>query len=109
MVAMNEIERRKRYSREIHISRLVELLRTVKDDEISWHCPASIGFNAGKRFIFEDRFNIREDPVDSPECRTCKAFVGMPLDVEACPCDHLGYSEAIELTKKLLKEEGYID
>lgn len=106
---MSKAKRAAQYTTHLHAVRLVEMLDLVKNDEIHWHCPASITFGAGKKFLFEEKFNISEDPIESPECQVCKTFVDIPIDTEACPCDHLGNAEAIEITKKKLKEGGYLD
>ena len=103
------MNKREQYDRHLHATRLVKFFKRVERGDISWHCPASIGFEASKRFIFEDKINIHEDPVNAPECRTCKKFIGMDPDLEACPCDHFGNEEAIELTEKKLREEGYLE
>jgi hypothetical protein len=75
---MSKKARREGYTKHLHATRLVEMFKAVKDDEMAWHCPASLGFQPGKRFLFEVTFDIREDPLDAPECQVCKAFVDMP-------------------------------
>jgi len=106
---MSKAKRAEQYTTHLHAIRLVEMLRLIDKAEIIWSCPASVAFGPCNKFLFEKEFNIHEDPVESPECQVCKAFLDVPIDTEACPCDHLGHDEAMELTKKKLKEGGYLD
>jgi hypothetical protein len=96
------------YTEAVHAERLAKFLTETDWEEVHYCCPASVDFQAGRRFIYEVRFDIHQDPVDTPECIVCKRFVGMPTDVEACPCDYFESSEeAIKITKQKLKEKGY--
>jgi hypothetical protein len=103
-------KRRGQYTTHLHAIRLVEMFEMSKQEDLLWKCPASIGFNPGRKFLFEDKLNLAESPEESPECQVCKTFIGMPTHVEACPCDYFDSTEeAIRLTKIKLKEEGYLD
>lgn len=101
----------KKYSRFIHMNRLLVMLElTTGRDAKQWVgacCPAAKGLRAGQAFVFEsDRLKYMFE--DNIYCRTCKGFVDIPLDHECCPCDHYGVEKAIQITKRKLREEGYI-
>jgi hypothetical protein len=96
-----------KYTKEIHAQRLIELLK-LSEDKYSYSCPACVGFNAGMRFLFEKGTTDYLYDARNPYCEVCQEFVDMPAGTEACPCDHYGTAKAIELTRKKLKEGGYL-
>lgn len=96
------------YTKEIHAVRLIEMFKLMEECEICHSCPASLYYRAGTRFIFEKKFNIHQNTLKTPECIVCKAFLDMPDDTEACPCDHFDTpEEAVEVTKVKLRKAGY--
>ena len=89
------------YTAKLHVKRLHEMFTSLKGDEISYSCPACEHFNAAL-------LSITGDDENSAECRICQDFVDIPPGTtEECPCDYYGCDEAIKITIKKLKEEGF--
>jgi hypothetical protein len=99
---------KEKYTRKTHIARLLTMLATKTERTISYSCPACKHFSVGGSFLYEsgpDQYSFDDD---NPYCDTCRRFVDVPLDDECCPCDYYGPEKAIEITKKKLRELGFL-
>jgi len=87
------------YTIEKHVPRLIEML----EGGVIWNkCPSGmLGF--GKD---ELEWANGEESV----CVICRGFIGLgSSSMGNCPCDSLGYSEAVKRTWLALEDGGHLD
>jgi len=96
-----------KYTEKVHANRLIKMLE--KPDPCG-RCPGQKYYGPHTAFIK----GAELDPtVDHPHheyigCQVCNEFLDMKPAEYGCPCDALGQEEALELTRKKLKEKGYL-
>lgn len=86
-----------RYTEKVHAKRLVKMMAKEKPCAC---CPAQIHFMTHSVFI--------KGASHLSACRVCRVFVGLNHYNQGCPCYLLGKEEALEKTREVLKEKGYL-